>query len=231
MTTALRPNKARARLSIALLWTMFVGNIVSLGSGLMQYLLLQRIQAGEVIDPAVFDRNDLRERIIGLLFFGVYLVCAIAFIRWFRRAYYNLHQLVSGLEETEGWAAGAWFVPLLNLYKPLRIMKELFTRTADLVERGLGRPVRPDMSVLNLWWACWVLSSILGQITFRMSMGANDLPSVTNSTIIGMISNLVEIPLCLLALWVVRTYTAMEQHLPGLPREVDRLFPSAEAPC
>lgn len=230
MTTTLRPNEARARLSIALLWVAFAGNIISLGSGLMQYLLLQRIEAGEVIDPAVLDRNDLREHVIGLLFLAVYLVCAIAFIRWFRRAYYNLHQLVSGLEESEGWAAGAWFVPLLNLYKPLRIMKELFTRTADLVERGLGRPVRPDMSILNLWWAGWVLSSILGQITFRMSMGANDLPSVTNSTIIGMVSNLVEIPLCLLALWVVRTYAAMEQHLPGLPHEVERLFPSAEAP-
>ncbi|RZK31646.1 MAG: DUF4328 domain-containing protein, partial [Hymenobacter sp.] len=40
-------------------------------------------------------------------------------ILWLRRAYYNLHQLPGiNPEYSDGWAAGAWFVPFLNFVRP-----------------------------------------------------------------------------------------------------------------
>ena len=67
----------------------------------------------------------------------------------------------------------------------------------------------------------------MGQISFRMAMNAKDLEAITNSTLFGMAAKLIDLPLCLLAIWVVRTYAAMERLLPGLPTELDRMFPDA----
>lgn len=229
MTTNLRPNDQRARIAVTLIWTMLALNIVALLSSYLQYRLLERLAEGEDVPQALLERNDLREQVIGLVFLGAYIICGIHFIRWFRRAYYNLHQLVSGLEESEGWAAGAWFVPFLNLYKPLRIMKELYRRTSDLLSRSQTHHVHPDTSILNVWWALWVASSIIGQITFRMSMNAHGLEAITNSTLVQMAANVVDIPLCLFAVRVIRNYAHMEEQLPGTPSEMDTLFPSTEA--
>ncbi len=61
---------------------------------------------------------------------------------WFRRAYFNLHQKVSYLSHSEGWAAGSWFVPIVNLYRPYQIMKEIYVETKELfTKRGLSEKV------------------------------------------------------------------------------------------
>lgn len=229
MSAALRPNAGRARAALILLAAVLVLNLLSLGSGMLQYHLLDRITDGEVFPEEVLERNDLREQVIGITFLVVYVICGVLFIRWFRRAYFNLHTLTIGLQESQGWAAGAWFVPIVNLYKPFQLMKELFVRTMEILERSGTPQKRPDTSVLNIWWALWIASGILGQINFRMAMNANDLDTITHSTLVGIAANLVDIPLCLLALWLVRSYAAMEQHLPGLPGEIDRMFPAGEA--
>src|SRR4249919_2196416 len=54
----------------------------------------------------------------------------VSFIMWFRRAYWNLHQVnVSAAHFPEGWAAGAWFVPFINLIRPYRIMQQIWKGT------------------------------------------------------------------------------------------------------
>ncbi len=226
-TAVLRPNAGRARAAMTLLLAILLLNLLSLGSGMLQYQLLDGIADGEVFPEEVLERNDLREQVIGIVFLVTYVICGVLFIRWFRRAYFNLHSLTTGLREGEGWAAGAWFIPIVNLYKPFQLMKELFVRTIELLERSGTPHKRPDTSVLNIWWALWIASGLVGQTSFRMAMNADDLDAITDSTLVGMAANLVDIPLCLLALWLVRTYAAMERHLPGLPGEIDRIFPAA----
>lgn len=71
----------------------------------MQYNLIDRIAHGGEYTMEEADLNDLREMVIGILYVIAYIVSAVTFIQWFRRAYYNLHLLVPRLNREEGWAA------------------------------------------------------------------------------------------------------------------------------
>lgn len=211
----LRPNAQRARYAIALIWAVMVMDIISFASSYFQFRLLDAIQAGANISDETIDANDSREALIGLLYLVVYITSAITFIQWFRRAYYNLHQHVSTLAHPESWAAIGWFVPILCLFRPYQIMRELFRETRALLGRREVVFQDPQRSALTgWWWALWVLSSILGQLSFRVSMHAESIEGVRFATEVDMISSAVGVPLALLAVLVVKDYAAMERLLP-----------------
>jgi hypothetical protein len=80
------------------------------------------------------------------------LVFLVMTILWTRRAYWNLHELkVPGLRWSEGWAAGAWFVPIISFFAPFQIMRDVWSKT-QMLARGESRI--KDNSLVNLWWTC-----------------------------------------------------------------------------
>jgi hypothetical protein len=122
----------------------------------------------------------------GFILLGVmYLVMLIAsyvyLIMWLRRAYYNLHQ-VPGIhpEYSDGWAAGAWFVPFLNFVRPYTIMREVWR---DTQRAAWGRIVEPG-TVLGWWWAAFIIKLILGRITSKMGSNSD---GVTQEDLLPML--------------------------------------------
>ena len=93
----MRYNADRARIAITLIWITPALEILMFISGFLQYSMLQDIKAGIEVTSEAADLNDLREGIIGLLYFVVFIISAVTFIRWFRRAYFTLHTKVSYL--------------------------------------------------------------------------------------------------------------------------------------
>lgn len=215
----LRPNAQRAKNAILLLWIVVGIYGVSLVSSYLQYDLLSSAERGEEVSEAAAESNDLREMVVGLLFLIAYILCAIFFIQWFRRAYYNLHQCVSGLNDSEGWAAGAWFVPILNLFKPYRIMKELYWRTASLLrQHQLPHPARPT-NMVGWWWALWVIGLFADRISMRMGLRAESLDELIHATVSDMVCIVIGIPTAILAIQVIKGYAAMEPLLAQLPKD------------
>ncbi len=93
------------------------------------------------------------------------LITCIVFIQWFRRAYFNLHQLgFKYLEYKEGWAAGGWFVPIASLVIPYRIMMELWENLHVHFKKDENSSHR---SMIHLWWALFISSNILSAIIER----------------------------------------------------------------
>lgn len=117
----LRPNQSRAKNAVLFLKIMLAIEIVSLISDYLQYDLLNNTDITEELAAA----NDSRQQIIGLLYLGVFIPTAATFIMWFRRAYHNLGQLEENVAYLQNDTGVAWFIPILNLYKPYRIMKDL----------------------------------------------------------------------------------------------------------
>lgn len=131
----LKPNGQRAKNAITLIWIVLVLEIVSLISGYFQYDLLQTIANGGEISTETANTNDTIVEIIGIIYLIAYIISGVTFILWFRRAYFNLHLRVNHLSQTEGWAAGSWFVPIVSLYRPYQIMKELYHETRKLLSK------------------------------------------------------------------------------------------------
>ncbi|TRX16514.1 DUF4328 domain-containing protein [Flavobacterium franklandianum] len=101
-------------------------NCISLVSSHFQYDLLKMTENGGEISAESVTSNDNREQAIGIIQIVVFILSAITFIQWFRLAYFNLHLRVNRLSYSDGWAAGCWFMPIVNLFRPYQIMKKLF---------------------------------------------------------------------------------------------------------
>ena len=212
--TKLKPNGQRAKNAILLLWIMLALDIISFISSYFQYDLLQNLVIGKEITVEEISANDTREQIIGLLYIFAYIVSIITFIQWFRRAYYNLHQKVSNLSHAEGWAAGSWFVPILCLFRPYLIMKELYEETkVVLTKKGIPSIQNLNTNLLGLWWAFWLLNNAFGQFVLRYAQRAEAIDELITTTVASMANNSIGILLALLTIKVITNYAAVEPLL------------------
>jgi hypothetical protein len=210
----LKSNGQRAKNAITLIWIVLVFEIISLISGYFQYDLLQTVANGGEVSTETASANDTREQIIGIFYLIAYIISGITFIQWFRRAYFNLHLKVNHLSQTEGWAAGSWFVPFINLYRPYQIMVELYKETKELfIKKGLSFNQNYTTSSLGWWWTLWIINGIIGQFVFRYSMKAESIDELTISTVAGMIGNIVGIPLALITIKVIKDHSDVESLL------------------
>lgn len=216
----LKPNGQRAKNAITLIWIVLGLEIVLFISGYFQYDLLQTVANGGDISMEVANSNDTREQFVGIIYMIVFLISAVTFIQWFRRAYFNLHIKVNHLSHSEGWAAGSWFVPIVNLYRPFQIMKELYRKTKELLTKnGMTVSETFNTNSLALWWAIWIINNVIGQFVFRYSRNAESMEELITLTIAGMIANIVGIPLALITIKIIRDYSNLEVQLNEIENE------------
>jgi hypothetical protein len=198
-----RPNEQRAKTAKILIWIVLALEI-----------LLSNASAGGIISTESATANDLRQQIIAIVFMIAYITSAVTFISWFRRAYYNLHTQISNLRFDEGWAAGAWFVPFVNLVRPYQIMKELYQETEHLLaERGKNHNPQNSTALLSGWWTLWIIVGLIGNFILRYSLNADEIEELMVVSIASIISSIVSIPLSLSAVEVIGRYAKMETLL------------------
>ena len=207
----LKPNEQRSQNAILLIWIALAMNCISLISSYFQYDLLQTAANGGEISTEYATSNDDREQAIGIIQLIVFVVSAITFIQWFRRAYFNLHLRVNHLSHSEGWAAGCWFVPIVNLFRPYQIMKELFQETQLFLKRNeVHTREHLSMPSLSLWWTFWIINWFVGRFVLKYSMKAETIDELTRSTIAQIISNGIGIILAIITINIIAEYSKLE---------------------
>lgn len=206
----IKPNNQRAKLAIIFIWVVFLAELVSLVADYFQLTLLNSILIGEMVSSEIANRNDLFQRVIGIVYLSVFICSAIFFIRWFRRAYFNLHQNVSYLQYTEGWAAGAWFVPILSLFRPFQIMKEMYVETNSIIASFNSSNLKTNkiFPFVSIWWTLWIINSILGQVIFRYK--ADEVSEFIFLTKLSIINSIFGLVLAIITVKVIIDYSLME---------------------
>lgn len=232
---ALRPNTQRAKTAVMFIYIVMVLDVLSLISEYMRYNLLQASYSGVFVSEEETLFNDLREGIFALIYALAFITSGILFICWFRRAYYNLHLKTDYLKHGEGWAAGAWFVPIISLFRPYEIMKELYTVTNRTLEiRSPNYAAKNNNAVIGWWWALWIISSFAGNFVLRTTLNAESIDGLIINAIADMILSLMGIPLGLLVVKLIKDYSKMETLLRELPEPAVEpepvVTPDAESP-
>lgn len=208
----LRINAQRAKIAVIFLWVVLAIQLLSGISSLLQYDLLTRMSTGEFDFEEVYA-NDNREQMIAIVHLVFYLLSTIFFIRWFRRAYFNLHLLRRDLEFSEGWAAGAWFVPIVNLFRPYQIMTDLYRGMQRELQKRQLTGFDLSFSLVNMWWTVWIVAMIIGQIVFRYALVAENLDELILSTIFQLAISVFQIPLTIITTRIIRNYSEAENAL------------------
>jgi hypothetical protein len=173
------------------------------------YLLYVFINGGQVPknNINVYDTYDI---IASIIYSTPFIISVITFIMWFFRAYANLHQKVERLLYTEGWAVGSWFIPIINLYIPYNIMKELYSKTRNIIadDKNLSEQFKFKESVIGWWWLLWVISFVL-----LPGISSICFPNATEITILDIIETIISVPLTLITIKVIKDYSEMENLL------------------
>ncbi len=209
-----RPNDQRAKLAVVMVALVMVVNVMTLVSSYMQLNLLQLVKAHGQYTVTELTNNDLRVRAIGITFLIMYIISGIVFIRWFRRAYYNLHQYTDYCENSEGWAAGAWFTPIIAFYRPYHIMKELWNETTDLIASKKGIQLSQNSSLIGAWWTLWIIHKVIENFTLRHVFDKNKtVDDFINNTNIDLVTNTIAIPLAIVTILMIRAYAKREELL------------------
>ncbi len=167
----------------AFLWLCLITQVVSIGSNLMQVSFLRE---GNITEESAAV-NDGRQMIIAFTFLGCFIITAIFFLKWMARANRNVrHFGARDLAATPNWAAGSFFIPFVNLWRPYQAMREIWQASRDpLFWKNATAP-----GILGLWWALWLINGVYGQFTNRAGMGKqqptiDDLVNITYMEIVG----------------------------------------------
>ncbi len=205
-----KDNKQRAKTAIILIWIVFAIEIVSIISDFFQYQLLQsgNISTGEA------SSNDSRQQLIAGIYFIAYIISGITFILWFRRAYFNLHLISRNLKYTEGWAAGGWFVPILNLWYPYTIMRELFTETFSFFNKNNSNSEDTfKLSIIGWWWALWIIASFFAYLGANLLSKSNNISGISSGTLVQIFSSVISCIGAIIIVRIIKKYSEMEDQI------------------
>ena len=210
----LRFNEQRGKIAVLVVWIMLSVDVLMGLSNYFQYRMILGWENGEMYSMEAAQANDSRQIWIAVLMVIIFVVHFVTFIMWFRRAYFNLHLRVRNLEHSEGWAAGSWFVPFVNLYMPYQIMRELYLETYALLGGKKGQyPENYTTAYVGWWWSLVIVTSTASRIDSFYARGAEEIPELITSSLISAISSLLEIPAALLTVKVIGDYMKMERLL------------------
>jgi hypothetical protein len=147
---SLPDGSGRAMLAAGLLWANVAGDSLAiLASGLG--LALSAGSANTAL--------DILDGLIGLVRLAALVGGAVTYLRWLHLAVRSTNAVGLQVGATPGWACGYFFVPIANLYRPFRILRDM----------ALGLGGRAVSAPVSAWWGCWIASNVLSQIDFRLS--------------------------------------------------------------
>lgn len=211
----LKNNEKRAK-NVILVFKIIIGYFFVMPFlNYYEYNSIKRIAQGEEFleeSKLIFEIIDYSTLIISSI---LALICAIFFILWFRRAYYNLSQLVLNVSYSDGWAAGAWFVPIVNLFRPYKIMKELYEKTESLfIKKNIKFESDFKSNSVLIWWIFWIASYITGNIVYHFEKSDNySIEDLQNILIFYTIENVFTIIAAVFAIKVIKNYALSEPLL------------------
>lgn len=213
----LKLNQERMRHAIVAMWCIAVACILMLFFEIYSISIFQKINSNGITFEDIEMLQNFGFLAIGVasIYLIIFIVTAVFFIQWFRRAYFNLHVLVksSNLRYSEGWAAGAWFVPIFNLFGPFQIATDLVNNSeALLMKNGMLEKSDDSLKLIKgWWWGLWIGGSVLSQVSSRVE-GEFSMVALG----VSIVSSLMFIVAGILAIRFIRGYGEYERMLQTL---------------
>ena len=155
----------------------------------------------ELTDNAFGAVNALFLLLFAVLSLLIYFATIVVFLMWLYRASSNLRAFNpwSRTEYSPGWAVGWFFIPFGNLFMPYRAIKEVWQKSGPPDEDLLAAPNPP--ATFPVWWTFWILASISGNLSMRLSFreGVDE----STATIVSIVAGTLSVVAALLAYLVV----------------------------
>lgn len=218
------PVVTRGRVTMAFLALSAVLDLLRLTFVASESAYLRGVARGETISLTAAHASDDRIAATSGLAILLLIATAIAWCMWQHRAQRNLGDLGRvGLRFTPGWAAGWWFVPIANLFKPFQSVRELWKASEPVVDGSAWFRSRSS-PLIGWWWACWLSQNVVSW-TVRGQRSSHDLNAIIAGDYWWMASDALLIIAAILAILIVRSVIERQAALMSL----DPLAPAVPA--
>lgn len=186
-----------------LLATLMAMCVISSLSEFAQYQML-----GSPFTRVEAIANNTRQRIISSIHVLTYFITVITFGRWIYRMNANARALgADHMRFTPGWSVGWYFVPIACLWKPYEAMREIW-RAGKIPSQSQSD------RIVGWWWFGWIVSNILGNISFQIAMAARaakDVGTLSTATVASFVYEVSDIFAITLALILVSRLSRMQK--------------------
>lgn len=153
--------------------------------------------------------TELIAGVAAVLYFVAVIIAAILSLRWIYRANSNAHCLSANMSMSPGWNVGWFFIPIATWWKPFEGIRETWNVTMS--------PDNPDSvecpAFLTQWWAFWLLTSILGTLSFRVQIRSTTIGGAMAADWLDIASSITLVPATYFFLVVVQKLTAEQYRL------------------
>lgn len=170
------------------------GSLADEGLGYDDYAALQRDA----------DRADSLYAVTGYLQTASLVATAAVYLVWFLRVRVNAEVFNPfGHSKKRGWAGWGWFVPIVNLWFPHRIM-------LDIWDASSPAGTRAPHGLVNAWWALWIGSLLTSRFGYGAYSRAETAGEIQDAVGQVLVSDLADIAAAVLAILVVLRLTRMQ---------------------
>ncbi|MFC4112487.1 DUF4328 domain-containing protein [Nonomuraea zeae] len=170
-----------------------------------------------IVDPysvpdSEITTGDLVYGLSGIVETVVYVVAVVAFLVWLYRVRANAEILSpGGHRRGRPWLIIGWVVPIINFWFPKQIVDDIWYASTRA-----GQESAPSRGLINVWWAAWLIASLVSNLAGRLLFGAEELDSLAAAARFDVVSITLMLVAALLAIGVIRKISdAQEQHLPA----------------
>ncbi|TDC09166.1 DUF4328 domain-containing protein, partial [Streptomyces sp. 8K308] len=204
------PRGLATALTVLLIICCLLSLLVSAAAGRMRSTVSD-IQDGNFFSLVeVEDVEDFYTSAVVLHGLGL-LATGIVFIIWFHRVRVNAEVFdPTGQRLSRGWAIGAWFTPVVNLWFPKQMANDVWRASTPW-------GASPGRGVVTAWWVLWVLTLVTNFAGRLQGLGHEDLTSEedwdaleTQASVFGL-SGLLGVAAGILAVVFVRQLSARQQ--------------------
>ncbi|MFC8200895.1 DUF4328 domain-containing protein [Streptomyces sp. NPDC057298] len=195
------PGKAAA----AALGVVVATDLFALWADLTTYDVADRLanEGYSAVLQADADRADSVYAVAGIVQTSALVAAVVLFLVWFQRARVNAEVFNPfGHRMKRGWTCWSWFVPVVNLWFPRRIMVDVWDASSPGGRAGHG--------LVNVWWTFWIVSLIAGRAGFKAYRDAETPGELRDAVAQVMFADAVDLVAAVLAVLVVLRLTRMQ---------------------
>jgi hypothetical protein len=146
-----------------------------------QLAMVENLGNGVPVSLADATESDRQVGGSAGLFVFTELIAGVLVMTWAYQSRKNAEAYtLSPFRRSRGWAFWSWICPVVNLWFPYQVVKDIWT--ASDTGRGDGVPVRAwaTTALVPVWWTCFLGAAVLQRVSARLysDAGSSNFPSI-----------------------------------------------------
>ena len=183
----LKDNSERARQVVTVFCALLIIALIGLISNFYQLNYLKEIANGNNEIKYLSENNNDRKILISLLYFSLNFVCIFLFIKWFRRSYENAYEIAGPdkIRYKKNSALWAWFIPLINIYRPYVMVKEISRIFNNKIQ---NYETKIKTNYILFWWVPFLILQFIEYLNWLETINLVDITKGNSRLILNQLS-------------------------------------------